>query len=494
MLGCTGMAYATAMNFGPVRVGSRQTAAVNVTIPAEVKLGTVEVRTAGVENLDFTSAGRVHCRAGTAHDDNRVCVVRVTFKPLYSGRRYGAVVFADVDGDIVGTTYIYGKGVAPQAMFMPGTHTPITGISHPNGLAVDEQGNLYVTDYQSGSLYKETLLSNGEYSLSTIASGLNSIRAVAVDGAGNVFVGGAGIYILKETLQPGGKYRPSRIGSEMGATGGLAVDGGGNVYVTDYNFGQVLKEAPSFDGTYTQTKIAIGLQGATGIAADSHGNLYIATEKRICIERLSGRKYMRTSITGAFRAPQGMALDGIGDIYVSDYSSGGVYKETLKGGAYVESLLVTNLGGNYVAVDGAGNLYVSDADRGIITRIDSAHPPSLSFAATRSREMSTDSPQSVDVFNLGNLALRISAVSYPADFPERRSHSSVCAQGTSLPPGGACTLTISFSPIAPNPGGASIPLTEKVTVITNTLSAPALSQPITVTGLNAGSDLQVSPP
>jgi serine/threonine-protein kinase len=116
--------------------------------------------------------------------------------------------------------------------------------------------------------------------------------------------------------------------------------------------------------------IASGLDGPTGIAADSHGNLYIATQKRICIERLSGRKYMQTLITGAFRAPQGVALDGIGDIYVSDYSTGGVYKETVAGGAYAESLLVTNVGGNYVAVDGAGNLYVSDAGQGIITRIE----------------------------------------------------------------------------------------------------------------------------
>ncbi|MGO9324341.1 MAG: hypothetical protein ACLP07_07260 [Terracidiphilus sp.] len=488
------MALAAAVNFGPVRVGSHQTAVVNVTIPGEVKLGAVAVRTEGAENLDFTSAGKPHCRARNAHDGNRVCVIRVTFKPLYSGRRYGAVILADDGGNIVGTTYIDGMGLAPQAIFMPGTETPISGISHPNGLAVDEQGNLYVTDYQSGSLYKETLLSNGGYSQSTVANGLFSIRAVAVDGAGNIFVGGPGVYIVKETLQLGGGYKQSRIGSDFGATGGLAVDGSGNIYVTDYNFGRVFKEAPSFNGTYTQTMIANGLDDPTGIAADSHGNLYIATQKRICIERLSGRKYMRTSIAGAFRAPQGVALDGIGDIYVSDYSTRGVYKETVTGGAYVESLLVTNVGGNYVAVDGAGNLYVSDADRGTITRIDGGDPPSLSFAATRSREISADSPQSVVVFNLGNLALRFSAVNYPADFPKGRSHASPCRKGTALPAGGACTLTISFSPIAPSPNGNSIPISEKVTVMTNTLGAAALSQAITVTGLNAGSELPVSPP
>lgn len=488
------MASATAVNFGPVRVSSFEMATVNVTIPGEVKMGIVAVRTEGAENLDFTSAGKVHCGVKTAHDGNHVCVAAVVFRPLYSGPRYGAVVIADVDDNVVGTTYVYGMGLAPQAIFMPGTQTPISGISHPNGLAVDEQGNVYVTDYDSGSLYKETLLSNRGYSQSTVANGLSSVRAVAVDGSGNIFVGGAGMYILMETLQPDGGYKQSRIGSDLGATGGLAVDGSGSLYVTDYNFGRVFKEMPSFDGTYTQTMIASGLDSPTGIAADSRGNLYIALHKRICKERLSGHKYMQTSITGAFRGPQGVALDAIGNIYVFDFSTGGVYKEKVNGGSYVESLLANNVGGNYVAVDGAGNLYVSDDGRGIITRIDFADPPSLSFVATRSREISVDSPQSVVVSNLGNLSLRFSAVRYPADFQKVHSRGSVCSAGTLLPPGGACTLTISFSPIAANSGGASISLSEKVTVATNALRATAPPQTITVIGNNAGSELQVSPP
>ncbi len=379
MVGCSRVATAAAVNFGAVRVGSHKAAKVSVPIPDTAKWRTVTVRTGSAENLDFTQAGKVHCTTRAAHDGDRVCTVRVKFKPLYGGPRYGAVTLADIGGNAIGTTYIYGTGLESEPVSLSGPRTTISGIRQPNGLAVDELRNLYVTDYDDGKVYKETPLSDGGYSLSTIAEGLFGVRAVAVDGNGNVFVNDIGMYIIMETLQPDGSYMPRSIGNGVAAIGGLAIDGSGNVYATDYNYGRVFKESPSSNGTYTQTLLASGMKGSTGIAADKDGNLYIAAEDRIFKETLSEGKYIQTSITGAFRAAQGVALDGNGNLYISDFSTERVYRESVTGGGYVESLLATGVGGNYVAVDEVGNIYVSDLGQGVINRLPSG--PTLRSSA-----------------------------------------------------------------------------------------------------------------
>lgn len=388
IVGCTHMATAAAVNFGSVRVGSHKTANVNVTVPGTAKWRTVTVRTGGAENLDFTEAGKVHCRTRAAHDGDRVCIVKVTFKPLYGGPRHGGVTFADIGGNAIGTTYIYGTGLGSEVASLPGPRITISGIHQPNGLAVDEQRDLYVTDYDSGEVYKETLLSGGGYSLNTIAKGLFGVRAVAVDGNGDVFVNGIGMYIIMHTLQGGGSYTQRRIGNSVAAIGGLAVDGRGNVYATDYNSGRIFEESPSSNGTYTQTLLVSGLKGPTGIAADKDGSLYIAAEDRVFKETLFEGQYIQTLIKGAFRAAQGVALDGNGDLYVSDYSTGRVYKESVSAGGYVESLQATDVGGNYVAVDDVGNLYVSDLGQGVIYRLPAGlavRSPTLGRAPSKVR-------------------------------------------------------------------------------------------------------------
>ena len=55
-------------------------------------------------------------------------------------------------------------------------------------------------------------------------------------------------------------------------------------------------------------------------------------------------------------------MDGAGNVYISSYSNGQVFKETWSAGSYTQSTVTASGLGQPggVAVDGSGNIYISD--------------------------------------------------------------------------------------------------------------------------------------
>jgi hypothetical protein len=61
------------------------------------------------------------------------------------------------------------------------------------------------------------------------------------------------------------------------------------------------------------------------------------------------------------RSPSGLAVDGSGNVYLSDWGNGTAYKEKYSAGSYTQSKILENMSFPHdVAVDGAGNLYILD--------------------------------------------------------------------------------------------------------------------------------------
>jgi hypothetical protein len=100
-----------------------------------------------------------------------------------------------------------------------------TGVGLPYSLAIDPSGNLFVSDWDTGSIYK--LTPKGEKS--TFATTEIAAKILACDQAGHLFAG----VPLKHSIF---KYEPGGARSDF-ATGittyALAVDKAGNVYVGD---------------------------------------------------------------------------------------------------------------------------------------------------------------------------------------------------------------------------------------------------------------------
>ena len=78
---------------------------------------------------------------------------------------------------------------------------PSSNLSYPYRVAVDANGNVYISDTQANEVLKETW---SPATQSTVTSGLNNPEAIAIDGAGNVYIADSGNNrILMESWQNG---------------------------------------------------------------------------------------------------------------------------------------------------------------------------------------------------------------------------------------------------------------------------------------------------
>ncbi len=150
---------------------------------------------------------------------------------------------------------------------------PARYLGSPNGVALDGSGNVYVTDYDGGSILKFT--SSG--ALITKWSSLSSPVDLAVDGAGNVFVLElAGKRVQKFTASGSPLAVIGSAGSGPGQfqdPTGMGLDASGRLYVADFTRKRILRFLAngSFDMEFA-TPIE-----PTDVAVGPDGNIYVIT-------------------------------------------------------------------------------------------------------------------------------------------------------------------------------------------------------------------------
>jgi sugar lactone lactonase YvrE len=125
-----------------------------------------------------------------------------------------------------------------------------SNLINPNGIGVDGSGNVYVVNTNGGSSGMGNVIvlapaSSGTYTQSTLAAatGLLYPQGLTVDENGNVYVSDSNnSRVLKETLS-GGTYTQSVLpATGLSAPKGIAVDASGNVYIADSASNLVLKQ------------------------------------------------------------------------------------------------------------------------------------------------------------------------------------------------------------------------------------------------------------
>jgi len=217
-----------------------------------------------------------------------------------------------------------------------------------------------------------------------------------------------GTTVVVSTFAGSDKYGGDNDGTgseaQFGLPTGITIDVSGNLYVTDaYNHrirkitpaGVVTTLAGSTAGYADGTKSDARFYDPEGITIDKSGNLYVADAGNNRIRKVtpagvvttlagSGR-YGDTDATGGaaeFTYPTNIAVDALGNLYVSDYYNHRIRKVTPTG-------VVTTLAGSSsgyadgtgsaaqfyfpdgIAIDASGNLYVADIDNSCIRKVTS---------------------------------------------------------------------------------------------------------------------------
>lgn len=201
-----------------------------------------------------------------------------------------------------------------------GTLAP--AVSTPGGVALDGGGNLYVTDVTTNRLIK---LAPGAMKGLSVISGsiLDQPIAVASDVAGNLAIANAGngTVIVRRY---GGTPVPFNTGSTvLIAPTAVAFDNQGMLYVADAGDSitpAAIYRFPKLGGTGTSVAPAgYPLKHVTGLVLDDQRNLYVldgASQQLIEVPVSGATAFLIPQSN--FKSPSGLALDNLGNIYVSD--------------------------------------------------------------------------------------------------------------------------------------------------------------------------------
>ncbi|MEV5136700.1 NHL repeat-containing protein [Streptomyces syringium] len=309
------------------------------------------------------------------------------------------------------------------------------------GVATDADGNLYVADHGHHVVYKITPDNTMTVVAGTGVPGwagdggqgrsakLHDPFGVAVDGRGNVYISDKGNHRIRKvtaatgiiTTVAGNRRQGEYAGDGSPATAtplkepnGVAVDSAGNLYIAGNVRHRVYKVTP--DNVIT-TVVGTGKPGFRGdggqastaqlntpryVTVDAAGNLYVADELNHRIRKVDATTGIITTVAGNGRQggyagdgsqatatpldfPNGMAVDGAGNLFFAGNEQDRVYKVTPDniittvagtgergyggdgGQATDQGVKFTRPRG--VALDRWGNLYIADTDNDRVRQV-----------------------------------------------------------------------------------------------------------------------------
>ena len=484
---------------------------VAVDITTAGTLNSIQVLTQGVSSLDFTKTSGGTCATTTAYNVGQSCTVNVIFKPQVPGTRPGAVLLTDASNNILGIAYLPGTGIGPEITFNPGVQSVLPSYSGlnaavPEGVAVDAGLNVYVVDFIYGWVIKYPWTGSAYGAPVQLPfTGLYDPEGVTVDGAGDVFVADFGNSRVVELPWNGSSYGTQVVLADYGfehapTPTAVAVDSHGNLFFVVLGHSTIpsaLIEMPwtgSGYGSPTTITAAAGLNYPSGLAVDANLNVYIADGGNSQVVEIpwTGTSFGAQITVASGISAAGVAVDGAGDVYITNGGSSQVVEVPWNGTAFGTPVtpsfpLVSGAQLYGIAVDGYGSLYVSSDAYERVVELNVSTPPSLSFANTSVGSVSTDSPQTVTAFNIGNAPLTFSLSTdpiYPTDFPENSSGTSLCASASPLTQGGSCNVSINFKPTT-----TGSPLSEDVVLTDNNLNVSGAMQSIAMSGTATGTAL-----
>jgi hypothetical protein len=368
------------------------------------------------------------------------------------------------------------------------------GEYEPGGVAVDATGNVYIADSIDGVVYKETPSAAGIYVQSTVVAGLSSPHTVAVDPFGDVYVvESVGASYPTDTVlvekPSGSSYVQSTVVNGLVNVGGLAVDGGGNVYIAKpggyfvqgtsiiYQAASILKESPT-SGEYTQSVIVSNPNSPQGIAVDGSGNVYYV-DSAIMKETPSTGGWTQSTLFSVPNA-MGIAVDSSGDLYIAAPTSptgSRVLEETFSGGNWAETAIGSGLSySDAVAVDGSGNIYISDAYN---SRVLKETPSGGDFGTVNVGSPSTKMSWIFTFDTAGTIGVPVVLTqgSTGSDFADVRT-GSCTTSGTTFEynTGDTCMVDVVFTPTTSGTRNGSVELVNNSGTIVATGAAQGVGQ------------------
>jgi len=309
-------------------------------------------------------------------------------------------------------------------------------LGQPEGIAVDQAGNVYVAEAANHRIRKiatdgsiQTIAGTGVAGFAgdggpASAAQLNQPYGLALDSEGDLYIADLGNSRVREvaasgviqTVAGGGALPATSTGQGGPATTAqlmqprnVAIDGSGSLYISDFGANQVYRvtsdgELSLVAGTGTAGFAGVGtsalmaqLNAPAGLAIDSTGALYIAD---------SGNNQVRKVYNGVIitvfhtPAPTGVAVDSTGMLYVAAPSYFGTVVQAISGVASARDLTVDSSGDIYTT---SGAFVLEIPSGGSVTTIaGSGASPNFAGDGGPATSAELNSPAGIAVDSSGN--------------------------------------------------------------------------------------------
>ncbi len=315
-------------------------------------------------------------------------------------------------------------------------------LSYPSDVTFDADGNLYIVDTQNGVIRKHDVITKlvSIVAGTPVTASLYLPHSIAFDKDGSMFISDRGRHCIYKkdkltnqlTLIAGIPNSPSSffymdggdggqaLNARFDSPAGLAFDSKGDLYIADTHGGMCVRKINMQTGIINtvagggvvdrdnvdanQTEMAF----PRSIVFDKNDNYYVTTTVRV--RRVDAKTNIITTVAGKFNGlngdmikatdaklygDYGLALDPLGNIYISEFAGNMIRKIDTKG---IISRVAGNGSAGYtgdgsdalnatlnepygIAIDKAGSIYVAEWRNHVVRKITICKPVKISGPA-----------------------------------------------------------------------------------------------------------------
>jgi sugar lactone lactonase YvrE len=280
-------------------------------------------------------------------------------------------------------------------------------LSDPSGLAFDANGNLFIANFESGSVTVDPASSGTIFgqsvtanvaALLTAATGLDDPFGITVDANGDLFVADTSPdTVMVLPVSTGAIFgqtmtadvaTPLTVASGLEGPTGVAFDSNGDLFISDAfsegvtvmpaNTGVLFGQAVTTDVPATLTATAAaGLSDPSGLAFDTSGDLFISNMESNSVTELTSTSVLIVNQTSTLSAatgldiPNGIVLDTNGDLFIANLgdntisvlpaSTGTIFGQSVTANQITTLSAATGINTPIaLAMDANGDLFISN--------------------------------------------------------------------------------------------------------------------------------------
>ncbi|MBI5883331.1 MAG: PKD domain-containing protein [Elusimicrobia bacterium] len=360
--------------------------------------------------------------AGERFDDESFTTVAVGTQPITAGVLGVLDAVAVVAGTY--TLRLEAADVVGNASFMDARmyldllgvdlmigRTP--GLNHPQGLAVDGGGRIWVSDTNNDSL--RVFEPNGDPIATYTGLGLNKPQGLAFDIQGEsawladtnndrvvrISTDGVVLASFGKSEKKGGGFQPGSGPGEFNKPFAVAVSGDGNIIVADTNNDrvQILTSTGAVLRIITLPLPAGATQAQpAGVALDLDGNLLVSDQSNSRVLKYDDSGNLLSvlgssgTLPGRFDKPQGLAVSAEGFVFVADRNNDRIQKFDRFGNVVAILGQSGKEPGQFnkpmaLALDAEGKLLVADTNNGRVQRLLPGTPSPVVVVVTKPRRV-----------------------------------------------------------------------------------------------------------